>query len=112
VTVVVNGRRKPSAAKRGPAGFLPGDVRGELSLAPVSPLRRASRSWVAELKSFGERGGSLIGAAYALAAGSVMHRIEQLEDLNAERRFGQRQQTSPSVGAPAGSASTPSRTSL
>jgi hypothetical protein len=97
----VKGPRKPSAAKRGSPSVLPGGAPRELGLAKRPPQRPASWSWVAELKSLGERGGSLIGAAYALAAGSVMHKIEQLDDLNAERRLGRRSQTARAVGAPA-----------
>jgi hypothetical protein len=48
------------------------------------------------LKALSERSGSVVGDAYALAAGAVLNRTERLEDLNAERRYRQR---SSSTGA-------------
>jgi hypothetical protein len=54
---------------------------------------------LAQLKSLGERSNAAIGGAYALAARSVLGRLERLEDLNAERRFRQRPRAPSSAGA-------------
>jgi hypothetical protein len=48
---------------------------------------------LSELRSFGERTGDVIGGAYALAARSLLTRVERLEDLSAERRYTQRVQS-------------------
>ena len=52
--------------------------------------RRALSNVLGELKSLGDRSGSALGAAYALAARSVLGRWERLEDLRAEQRFRRR----------------------
>jgi hypothetical protein len=63
----------------------------------------SSLSWsvlLSELRSFGERTGDVVGGAYALAARSLLTRVERLEDLNAERRYAQRVQAKdPNAGA-------------
>jgi hypothetical protein len=61
------------------------------------------------LKSYGERGGSALGDAYARVAGSILNETERLEDLNAERRLRQR---SHAARGPASRASAPSPASL
>jgi len=87
----------------------------------ISLERRRSRvrgrsSLLAELKSLGERSGSVIGGAYALAASAVLNRLERLEDLNAERRFRQRSKATrtagvskPGLPSPLGTSSQPTR---
>jgi hypothetical protein len=51
------------------------------------------------LKSYGERGGSALGDAYARVAGSILNGTERLEDLNAERRLRQRSQGARSLAS-------------
>jgi hypothetical protein len=49
-----------------------------------------------------ERGGAVLGDAYALAAKSFLERWERLEDLSAERRLRQRPKRGPSARAGVG----------
>jgi len=51
------------------------------------PWEPAFRSLLAELQSLIARSGSVVGDAYARIAGSVLNRIEDFEDANAERKF-------------------------
>jgi hypothetical protein len=108
----VNQLPKASRVTRSSPRGVPSDPRYEIVVEEELPLRRASWSLLAELKSLGERGGSLIGAAYAFGASAVLNRVARLEDLNAERRFGKRSKTSPSVRAPAGGVTPSPRKSL
>jgi hypothetical protein len=67
---------------------------------PLRSGRRVERGefWLllAELKSLGERGSGALADAYALAASSVLRRLERLEDLNAERSYRQRSKSAAS----------------
>jgi len=54
------------------------------------PERPVFANVFAELKSLGQRTGSALSVVYAQVAGSVLERIEQLEDVNAERKYVQR----------------------
>jgi hypothetical protein len=74
--------------------------RYELVLESRAREQGALSSLLAELKSLGERSGSAIGNAYALAASTFLNGRERLEDLNAERRFRQRSKPAASAGAP------------
>lgn len=62
-----------------------------------APRQAPFSALFSQLKSLGERTGEAVGGAYALAARSILTRVERLEDLNAERRRAQRSPGSPSV---------------
>ncbi|HWO09606.1 MAG TPA: hypothetical protein VNN80_09015 [Polyangiaceae bacterium] len=47
----------------------------------------APSTLLAQLRALGERSGSAIGGSYARAARAVLTRVEQIDDLNAERRY-------------------------
>ena len=51
---------------------------------------RALRSALPELRALGHRVGFVIGHAYARAAGSVLAKLEQIEDSAAERNHRQK----------------------
>ena len=57
----------------------------------TSARRAAARttppSFLTQLRSLGEWSGAAVGDSYARAARAVLWRIEQIEDLNAERRY-------------------------
>jgi hypothetical protein len=57
------------------------------------PWEPAVRGLLAELQSLIERSGSVVEEAYARIAGSVLNRIEGIEDANAERKFRARKNT-------------------
>jgi hypothetical protein len=61
----------------------------------TQPKKSKFPSLFAELKSLAERSGAALGDAYTRAASSVLTRLEQLEDQNAERRSRQRAEPSP-----------------
>lgn len=61
--------------------------RTQIVSGKVPPERPQFLNLFAELKSLGERSGSALSVVYARVAGSVLERIEQLEDVNAERKF-------------------------
>jgi hypothetical protein len=86
---VANSARQPSTKKHDAAAF---DPRYELVFE-----RRFWNSVFAELKSLGERSGAALGDAYAVVATSLLERSERLEDLNAERKFRQREKSRPSL---------------
>ena len=50
---------------------------------------------LAEWRALRTRVGSAVGNAYASAAGSFLHRLERIEDANAERRFRRRSKALP-----------------
>jgi len=60
------------------------------STVQSTTLKSGAPGLFASLKALGERSGAAVGGAYALAARSVLRRIERLEDSNAERRLRQR----------------------
>jgi hypothetical protein len=84
------------AKRPGLSRSLPADPRYEIVFQKKPSEPRAVSGLFAELKALGERGGSALGDAYALAASSLLNRLERLEDLNAERRFRQRPTAGPS----------------
>jgi hypothetical protein len=79
------------------------DPRYEITFERRLAAKVALSSLLGALKSFGERGGSALGDAYARVAGSILNEKERLEDLNAERRARQRSQAArgPIASAPA-----------
>jgi len=74
--------------------------------------RRAWSNVLGELKSLGDRSGSALGAAYALAARSVLGRWERLEDVRAEQRFQRRSRARSAGTAPAPRQALPRQTPL
>jgi len=79
-------RKRAAVAKEAPRTRAAGaSQKGVLVKRP--PVRRRFPSLLAELKSLGERGGAVLGDAYALLSGSVLSRLEELEDAHAERRY-------------------------
>jgi hypothetical protein len=68
------------------------DARYEIVFQSKPWERPAFRSLLAELQSLIARSGSAVGDAYARLAGSLLNRIEGIEDANAERKFRQRSQ--------------------
>ncbi len=65
-------------------------VRYELVFEDSSSARGSRPSLLASLKALGQIGGASVGNAYAVLATTVLHGIERLEDLSAERRLKQR----------------------
>lgn len=63
---------------------------GRPAVYDIAPDRRPAivRLFV-QLRSLARRGEAAIGEVYAVAAGSFLTRVEQLEDRRAERRFRQ-----------------------
>ena len=55
----------------------------------VFGAKAGARSVLAELRALFERSGEVLGDAYASVAGSVLERVERLEDARAERKFRQ-----------------------
>jgi hypothetical protein len=66
------------------------DPRYQITFELRPSAKVALSSLFGVLKSYGERGGSALGDAYARVAGSILNEKERLEDLNAERRLRQR----------------------
>ena len=56
------------------------------TLAPPTAAKKAPPGPSSQLRALGERSGAAVGDCYARAARAVLERLEQIEDLNAERR--------------------------
>ena len=76
---------KPGAKRPGR-----GAPRAQIISGSIPPERPDFPHLLAELRSLGARSSAALSEVYARVAGSVLERIEQLEDVNAERRFLQR----------------------
>jgi hypothetical protein len=88
---MTNDHANLSSTPCAPRGALPPDPRSEaVSVEPGALDGGALPALLVRLTSLAHRGGSLIGEGYALAASRVLHGLERLDDLNAERRLRQR----------------------
>jgi len=88
--------RKPRAPSRARQRVIPTNPRYQIVFEKRLLLAGTISSLVSELRSLTERGGVLAGHVYALAAGSVLARVERLEDASADRAFRRRAQAAPS----------------